>query len=79
MEERNRRRIKKRLLTRQSKILERVIDELTNYRLTEVDETIDEIIGHIKSGYIVITKTDDGHKYSVQNAELQKNTETESI
>lgn len=78
MEERDRRRIRKRLLTRQSKILERVVDELTYYKLSEIEKTIDEIIELTKSGYIVITKTKDGLKYSVKNAELQKETEAES-
>jgi acyl-CoA hydrolase len=78
MEERDRRRIRKRLLTRQSKILERVVDELTYYKLSEIEKTIDEIIELAKSGYIVITKTKDGLKYSVKNAELQKEAEAES-
>jgi acyl-CoA hydrolase len=76
MEEPDRRRIKKRLLKRQSKILERVVDELTNYRLAEIEKTINEVIELARSGYIVITKTNEGLKYSVKDAELQKTTET---
>ena len=44
MEERDRRRIRKRLLTRQSKILERVVDELTYYKLSEIERGLNEKI-----------------------------------
>ena len=80
MEESARRRVKKRLLTRQARIVERVIDELTYHNLKNIEEVVNEVVALVKSEYIVIKKTDDGFKYSVKDVNnKEKDKETEPI
>lgn len=60
----------------QSRTLERVIDQLTRYRLQDIDEVLDEIVNLAKEGKLEITKTNDGFKYTAKNVN-KKDTQAE--
>lgn len=58
--------ILKKLLSKNNRTLEYMIDEICNFRLENVEEVINKIINLTESGTIIIMKTNKGFIYKIK-------------
>lgn len=79
MEARRLNTIRNLLAMNQAKSLERVIDELSRYKLENTTEIMDVVIELAKQDKLKLIKTNDGFKYTTEYVTRKKTTEAEQI
>ena len=73
-------RVSKALMKSYDRPIEHVIDELTNYRLTRIDQIIEEVVQLVKDGEMKLKKTDGGFRFEINKTEsYEKGKKTKQV